>query len=66
MLSLLKLFLVAADASEAAARAAADSTELARAESVEAILVAADASEAAARAAADSTELARAESVEAL
>ena len=51
---------------EIVARAAADSTELARAESVEAILVAADSSEAIARAAADSTELARAESVEAI
>ena len=52
--------------SEEAARIAGDSTEKARAESVEAVLVAADASEAAARAAADSTELARAESVEAI
>ena len=52
--------------SEETARIAGDSTEKARAESVEAVLIAADASEAAARAAADSTELARAESVEAV
>jgi hypothetical protein len=56
--------LTSADSTEVAARIAGDSTEKARAESVEAILTAGLSDELVARAAGDSTEKARAESAE--
>ena len=58
--------LTSADSTEVAAREAGDSTEKARAESVEAVINAALSNEVVDRAAGDSTEKARAESVEAL